>query len=116
MKDEKYVEKQILIGLSAEGCRVFKNFNGNVFTRDGTQFKVGFGDGTSDIIGITPKLITPDMVGKTVGVFTAIEVKKEKDGAYGATPEQLAFINTIKRKGGLAGVAYDLASAKEIIK
>ena len=102
--------------LSKLGCRVWKNYNGTVFTKDMQQFKVGFGDGTSDLIGFTPIKITPEMVGKTVAVFTAIEMKKEKNGAYGATDGQKKFIKKIKEKGGLAGVAYDNESAAEIIK
>ena len=60
-------------------------------------FSHGFGLGTSDIIGIQSITITPDMVGKKIGVFTAIEVK---DPNHKTNPELLnkqnKFINIIR--------------------
>ena len=61
---------------------------------------------SSDLIGITPTLITPDLLGKTLGVFTSIEVK-----AYGwryrANDEraaaQLRWLQLIYGLGGIAG-------------
>lgn len=57
---------------------------------------------SSDFVGIFPVVITPDMVGKTVGVFVASETKRPgypKDARYRA---QKAFIDFIKNNGGIA--------------
>ena len=113
MFSEKLIEQKIMLSLSKKGCKVFKNSNGMAYTKDGTPFRHGFGDGSSDIIACVPTIITKDMVGKTIGIFTAIEVKKNRTG-YKATDKQKAFINAISSCGGNAGVAYDIDTANEI--
>lgn len=57
--------------------------------------------GSSDRIGIHPVVITPDMVGKTIGQFLAVEVKTKTGDIR---PEQHTFINNVRKAGGLAGV------------
>lgn len=63
---------------------------------------------SSDLIGITPIIITPDMLGQIVGVFTAIETKASD---WHMTPSdkrakaQEAFHNIVRRAGGFAGFA-----------
>lgn len=76
--------------------------------------KGGLGEGTSDLIGIVPVVITEDMVGKTLGVFGALEVKRVRGGV--ATKKQRAFIASIRERGGLAGVASSVWSAIEVLK
>jgi hypothetical protein len=71
--------------------------------------------GIADRIGVIPITITPEMVGKKVGIFVAIEAKKpgrrgEKLG--GATQAQVDFLREAFRaggSGGLADCALDLA-------
>lgn len=64
---------------------------------------------SSDEIGYTAVTITPEMVGKTVPVFTALEIKTPDFGISAHYPEgsreaaQLKFINSIKHKNGIAG-------------
>ena len=70
-------------------------------------------NGTSDLIGWTPVVVTPAMVGCTVGVFTAIETKKTKDGR--TSKDQLNFIDQVRKAGGIAGVANSPDAAKKII-
>lgn len=69
-------------------------------------------EGFSDLGGWYSCLITPDMVGTHVAIATYIE---GKFGRRRATPAQLAFIETVKRAGGRAGVAYSVAEARSII-
>ena len=58
---------------------------------------------SSDLIGITRVVVTQDMVGQTVGLFTAVECKKEgwKFGDEGRDKAQLNFINIVKAHGGI---------------
>jgi len=68
--------------------------------------------GTPDLIGWTQVEITPDMVGRKVAIFTAIECKS-KSGRV--TPEQLNFIQRVKDADGIAGIARSPEEALDII-
>lgn len=65
---------------------------------------------SSDLIGITPILIQPHHVGRTVGVFTALEIKPS---GWHLTPgdkrgvAQKFFIDIVKNVGGFAGFVTD---------
>lgn len=68
--------------------------------------------GMSDLGGFAGVEITQDMVGKTLAVYAAIEVKEKGK----PTPEQMAFIHMVVRAGGRAGVARSVEQAVAIIK
>lgn len=59
---------------------------------------------SSDLIGIVPRLITPEMVGTTIGQFLAVETKKQGWKFSGNEHEtaQLQWLELIAGKGGLA--------------
>lgn len=61
--------------------------------------KFGLGVGTSDLIGWRTRVITTDMVGKSVAIFTAIEVKSQ---AGKLTAEQRDFLAAVRASGGIA--------------
>lgn len=67
--------------------------------------------GGSDLIGWTPVVVTPDMVGKTLAVFTAVE-NKTANGRV--TEHQLNFIAQVLRGGGFAGIARSPGDAVAI--
>lgn len=76
--------------------------NGNfIIIENPRPLHAGLCVGSSDIIGIHPVQITPEMVGKTVGVFCAIEVKTDTGKP---TPEQVNFIKRIRQHGGIAEI------------
>jgi len=74
---------------------------------------------SSDFIGITPVMITPDMVGQVVGVFTAVETKPSN---WRFTPSdkraiaQAAFHDIVIQAGGFAGFAKNIEEFRRIIK
>lgn len=106
--NEKSVEKNLILYCSKKGSIVFKNNVGTAVKEyNGKKYFIHFGlcEGSSDLIGWTPVTITPDMVGQKIGVFTAIEVKQNKNGKYQATKAQKNFINAVKQAGGFACVA-----------
>lgn len=72
----------------------------------------GLCTGSSDLIGWRSVVVTPDMVGQQMAVFTAIEVK---NGTGRLKKEQRTFLDTIKKAGGIAGVARSDAEAREIV-
>lgn len=85
---------------------------GDVVVRNARPLSAGLCKGSADVIGITPVFITQEMVGKTLGVFTAIEVKT-KTGKVSV--EQENFINVIKKHGGYAGIARERDDVTKII-
>lgn len=73
----------------------------------------GLVKGGADVIGWTAVEITPDMVGKKVAIFTAVECKTEIGRV---SQEQKNFIKNVQESGGLAGVARSVDDAIKIIK
>lgn len=105
----------ILKSTSKLGYLFMKNVRGKFKTLDGSRVvSAGLSlDGSGDLIGIRQVLITPDMVGKTIGQFASIEVKK--DGGR-VRPEQENFAAIVKRHGGFAAICYSVEEAMELVK
>lgn len=125
-RTETTILRSILRSLSAGTVRLFRNTVGAAFvgphlwTGDGaliirrpSRVTFGFGPGTSDIIGWRSTVITPEMVGKCVAVFVAIEVKTDKGKP---TAGQKAFIQVVHEAGGIAGIARSVDDAREMLK
>lgn len=113
-KTETEVQNDVLLIASKRGWRLFRNNVGVAKRNDGTPVRYGLANiskqmnqhlKSSDLIGIKPVVITPDMVGQTIGVFTAIECKK---GDWKRSPSskreeaQERFIELVKSLGGHA--------------
>ncbi|ABB56758.1 VRR-NUC domain-containing protein [Synechococcus elongatus] len=92
--------------------RLWRNNVGTCKAADGRFVRFGLCPGSSDLIGLTRVTITPDMVGQTIALFTAIEVKTPTGRV---TPEQQSFIDFVQRSGGRAGVARSMQDANKII-
>lgn len=70
-------------------------------------------DGIHDTIGYTSMIITSEMVGRRVAVFTSLEIKESEGGVV--TDEQLKFCETIRKAGGISGIASSPGMAQLII-
>lgn len=74
---------------------------------------------SSDLIGITPTLITQDMVGYYLGVFTALEIKRPD---WHLTPgdkrgqAQAKFHEIVRAACGYAGFVVDPSDVTRIIQ
>jgi len=97
--------REFLLEMSKKGVRLWRNQVGTYKLIDGRVITTGFGRGSSDLIGYTPVVITQDMVGQKIAVFTAYELKSETGKA---TPNQLWFIDHIKKAGGIAALVKPL--------
>lgn len=93
--------------------------DGNVIVPFGRPVALGFAypngnpvNGTPDLVGWTPLVITPEMVGHTVAVFTAIETKNSKGGRV--SPDQQKYIDLLSKDGGIAGVANSIESVRAV--
>jgi hypothetical protein len=109
---ETVIQQNILLSLSKGNKRLFRNNCGGYKTDSGGFVKYGVANpGGSDIIGWTSRIITPDMVGEKIAVFTAIEVKA---GRNKPTPQQQAFIDRVNADGGIAGIARSADEAEAL--
>ena len=118
---------QILIqaDATARGDRLFRNnvaeawvgkFKGRskigtVTLENARPLHAGLCVGSSDLIGWTRLLITPDHVGQTLAVFTADEVKTDIGRP---SAEQINFIQKAREAGAFAGIARSIQDSKEI--
>lgn len=108
---EARIQDEARLLASKMGWRLFRNNKGVLPDKRGVPVRFGLCNETkelgarlrsSDLIGIRPVVITPDMVGSTIGQFVAREVKKAGWKYKGTEHEeaQLAFGTLIIGLGG----------------
>jgi hypothetical protein len=106
---ETALQNKIRLALGKHpNVRMFRNNVGLFKTQDGRNVQTGLCVGSSDLIGFTSKTITLDDVGKTVAIFTALEVKTEKGIV---SPQQEKFIEMVARFGGISAVVRSVDDA-----
>ena len=120
MSSEAANQQRIRLHAPSVGARLWRNNNGACTTDDGRFVRFGLGNDSeqinrvfksSDLIGIRKVLITQDMVGKTIGQFMAVEVKRtdfvarESDKRYVG---QRNFIDCVNDHGGFGVFAKDV--------
>jgi hypothetical protein len=95
--------------------RLFRNTVGRLQDRFGRWITYGLGVGSSDLIGYQVRIITPEMVGQKVAVFTAIEVKKPGRDTTHADHlrRQQAWIDAVVVDGGIGRI---VRSEEELIE
>lgn len=120
------LQNNLLLEFGHGDVRLFRNHTGKGWTgeyvkttqdgytilRNARACTFGLCVGSSDIVGWRTRLITPDMVGDAVAVFTAIEVK---EGKGQARANQRAFRDAVLNAGGNAGIARSIDDAALIL-
>lgn len=117
--DEQNIMRRIMLAVGAfKNVRIFRNNTGTgwvgervaqykekgeayLVLKNPRPLKTGLCLGSSDLIGFVTVTISPEMIGRKVAIFTALEVKT-KTGR--ATTEQRDFISMVQAFGGLAGI------------
>ncbi len=113
---EANLMRAIQLDGSKIGGRWMRNNVGAWKTSKGwLHYGVG-GNGGSDLIGMTLITITAAMVGKTIPVFTAIEVKVPGEVPTDEKDDQVVFLRAMQRNGCIQGFATSPAEALEIIR
>lgn len=79
----------------------------------GKWLRYGLSTGSSDFIGLRSVVVSPDMVGKRIAIFCALESKADKGVV---SDEQRAFIEAVTRAGGIAGIVKDVDDCEELMK
>lgn len=124
---ESDIQKKIRLALSKHGRSViFRNnvgqawagkskrlSSGDVLIQDPYPISFGLCTGSSDLIGYTSVVITPEMLGKKVAIFTALEVKRPMSQP---TPAQRQFIMRVRQDGGRAGICTNDYLAIQIVE
>ena len=102
---EKYIQNYTISLLNGHGWFVWRNNSGTATATDKNgkkrQWKAGI-KGSGDIIGVTP-----------TGQFVTIECKR---AGKRPTIFQEAFMDDVKRRGGLATVIDSIEAADALVK
>jgi hypothetical protein len=109
---ESHTLQSIRLALSNDDVRLFRNNCGVLRNEYGNFVTYGLCPGSSDLIGWKSLIIQPDMVGKRIAQFVAVEVKSNTGRP---TNEQRAFILAVRQYGGRAGFARSVPEAREIL-
>jgi len=77
------------------------------------RFTTGLPPGFPDLVGFKTVTITPDMVGKTIAVFTGLEIKT-KTGRVRS--DQTTMLQHLIHAGARAGIVRSSVDVDEILK
>lgn len=117
MSSETVEQQQIRLAMARMGAQLWRNNSGAFEDESGRWVRYGLANDSkemnakiksSDLIGIVPITIQPHHVGRTFGIFTAIECKKS---GWHLTPgdkrgqAQQRFIDIVHGVGGIGGFA-----------
>ena len=107
---------------------LWRNNSGAMQDDQGRHVRFGLGNDSkalngkwksADLIGITPVAVTTEHVGRTLGVFTAIEVKEpgwKLRPSDKRAKAQSNFLNSVATFGGLAGFAQSVDDFRRIVE
>lgn len=103
-RSESAAQARVRLEASRKGCRLWRNNVGALPDRRGVPMRYGLANESSavntetkssDLIGIKPVLITPLLVGCTIGQFMSREMKRY-GWKYSDTPEERAQRNWLE--------------------
>jgi len=109
---EQAIQQRIRLACSRGRVRLWRNNTGRLRDERGQLVTFGLCPGSADLIGYRSITVTADMVGTTLAVFAAVEVKAPTGRP---TPEQAAFLEHVAAAGGLAGIARSVEDAERIL-
>lgn len=119
---EMGIVRQILLAFSRGANRLFRQNVGvgwvgkvvyqkqnELLLQNARPLHAGLCEGSSDLIGWKSVEVTPEMVGRRLAVFVAVEVKSQ----FGrVTEEQTTFLDAVNRAGGIGIVARSVEDAQ----
>lgn len=112
-ESEAAIQNRIRLEASAKGLRIWRNNVGVLMDERGIPVRFGLANDSkqmnnhiksSDLIGIRPVRILPNMVGSVIGQFVAREVKAGS-WHYTGTPRELAQLRYLELVVSLGGDA-----------
>lgn len=112
MTREVTILRDVMRALGTGAVRLFRNNVGVAIYPDGSRVVYGLCPGSSDLIGWRTVEVTPQMVGRKVAVFVALEVKNERGRL---TPEQDNFLAAVRAAGGIGVEARSAEGAARMV-
>jgi len=124
---ESTVQQAVRLAAAQRRCQLWRNNVGACEDKNGRFIRYGLCNDSkqlnaliksSDLIGVTPVTVTPDMVGKTIGVFTAVECKAESwvfTAGDKRAHAQAAFHEIVRNVGWFAGFARSVEDFERIV-
>ena len=117
VKPQSEAEIQAAIMLSVPiNARLFRNQVGTYQLPDGRTISSGMGKSTSDLVGFTSVVVTPEMVGLPVAIFTVCEVKKPGYARSERVKNQQRFIDLVVSWGGRGRIATSVEEAQSLFR
>jgi hypothetical protein len=93
---------------------LYRNNRGSIRLESGGMLTYGVGpNGAADWLGYCTVTITPDMIGRTIAQFVAIEAKRPGEHA---SDDQQKFLTRVAVAGGIAGVAHSADELEALLK
>ena len=125
---ESEIQQEVQIEARRLNTMLLRNNNGAFTDSTGRTVRYGLGNiskkhsetmKSSDLIGFRKMVVTPEMVGQTIAVFTAIEMKSEDWKSTKKLDEreiaQKNFIDLVKSWGGIASFCNSVDQLKTIL-
>ena len=111
---ETDLQQRIRLALGTHpDARLFRNSVGSLpDPRTGRLVTFGLARGSADLIGWRTLVITPEMVGQRIAVFTSLEIKTHSGRL---SPAQTHWLHAVRSAGGIAGVARSVDDAARIL-
>ena len=115
MNAETDLQQRIRLALGTHPeLRIFRNQVGSLpDPRTGRLVQFGLARGSADLIGWRTLVVTPEMVGQRIAVFTSLEIKTPTGRL---APAQRHWLHAVHQAGGIAGVARSVGDALRIIE
>lgn len=123
---EASILREVMLAIGAGAVRLFRNNqgaawqgtatrlqNGDVLLRNPRRVVYGVGNpGGSDLIGWRTVEVTPEMVGRKLAVFCAVEVKSSTGRA---SEDQKRFLDAVRSCGGIGVEARSAEGAAKMV-
>lgn len=126
--NEGPVQSRVRLLAAEMGLNLYRNNVGACTDETGRLVRYGLANESaemnrhiksSDLIGFTPVVVTPEMVGRVVAIFTAVECKASnwhmKPGDERAIAQE-RFHAIVQKHGGFAGFATHPDDLKNILR
>lgn len=109
---ESAVLRAVRVRVGKLKCILLRFQVGTFFSPNGDIVRIGE-KGVSDLLGIVPHVVTQEDVGKTFGIFLALETKTTTGRIR---KEQGPFLRRVNALGGLGAIVRSAEDAEDVVK